>query len=239
MRWQRIHFEYKETIVSFLCKGTYADIGKRSLVDSRKLLEAYIGKDPVFRQTHENHRPLKDSPTIVKRMCLESAKVDVGPMAAVAGTLVDEALRAMIQSGVEDVVIDNGGDIGCFVKDDVMVGIFTGESSIRNLALLIKPKKRPIGICTSSGTVGHSFSYGRANAALVVSHNIPLADAAATALGNRVNESKDLEGCFDFLKSLHEIEGAMVIINEKVALWGQLPEIIRSHVHADLITRGR
>ena len=44
----------------------------------------------------------------------------------------------------------------------------------------------PMGICTSSGTVGHSLSFGKADAVCVKAKSVSLADAAATAIGNMV-----------------------------------------------------
>ncbi len=238
MRWERYHFEKEESIVTFLCKSQYVESGQKSLLNSRKILENYIRENPEFATTHLSYHASKDAPELIRLMCREAEKVDVGPMAAVAGALAQESLKAILDAGAEEAVVDNGGDIALFIREPVSIGIFAGDSPINQVAFEVVPRNKPFGICTSSGTVGHSFSYGRADAAVVVSSNAILADAAATALGNRVKEEKDLDRCFTFLENVPDIEGALVIYHDKIALWGELPELVKSRVDVNLITKG-
>jgi ApbE superfamily uncharacterized protein (UPF0280 family) len=120
----------------------------------------------------------------------------------------------------------------------VLVGIYAGESPIKGLALEVPSRERILGICTSSATVGPSISFGNSDAALIISHDVPLADAAATALGNRIVDEASLATAFDFLKDVPEITGAIGIIGDKMATYGKLPKIVRAHVDYDKITRG-
>jgi ApbE superfamily uncharacterized protein (UPF0280 family) len=239
MRWIRKHFEHKETIVTILCEEKYIRTGEETLIQCRKTLEAYIQKDPEFGTTHAPHEPIQGADEIILRMCSESARAGVGPMASVAGTFAYESLKSMLESGAKEAVVDNGGDIVFQVREPVTVGIYAGNSQIRDLAFLITPSERPLSICTSSGTVGHSFSYGKADAAVVVSHNAVLADAAATALGNRIKSQNDLQNGFEFLEKLRDIEGAMVVCQNEVALWGRLPELIHCSMNQERITQRR
>ena len=238
MRWQRRHVEYKTTIVTILCDERFIPAGERALVESRAELERYIERDPVFLTTHAPHQPLADAPELARRMCEATARVNVGPMAAVAAALAERALWAMKNAGAKEAVVDNGGDIAFCIREPVRVGLFAGESSVRDLAFEVEPREEPFSICTSSGTVGPSFSYGKADAAVIVSSDILLADAAATALGNRIKTESDLETCFNFLDELPEVEGAMAVLRDKISLWGKLPKIVRSTVDWDLITKG-
>jgi hypothetical protein len=109
----------------------------------------------------------------------------VGPMASVAGTIAELALEAMIENGAEYGIVENGGDIAIFTDEDVRVGLYTGKSE--GLCMIVPPTK--IGICTSSGTLGHSISFGGADAATVISKSVAVADAGATLLGNSVREN--------------------------------------------------
>ncbi len=236
---ERHHFEHKDTIVTFLCERRHLNAGIRSLLHSRNVLETYIQNHPGFQDTHVPYSLCEKTPDPVQSMILETAKVGVGPMASVAGAFAETALRAMADAGAEQAVVDNGGDIAFLIREPVRVGIYAGRSSIRNLAMDVRPREGVFGICTSSGTVGPSFSYGLADAAVVVSKNVVLADAAATALGNRVREDVDLSTCFDFMNTLPEIEGALVVFRDKIALWGVLPRLIRTEVNLDLITKGK
>jgi ApbE superfamily uncharacterized protein (UPF0280 family) len=235
---KRHHYETKDTIVTILCDSPHAEAGMKSLARSRDDLEAYIRKHPAFQKTHVPYPLSEDDPEMVRSMIRETARAGVGPMAAVAGAFAEAALRAMLDSGAKEAVVDNGGDIAFSIRNPLRVGIYAGNSPIKNLAFELEPRGGIFGICTSSGTVGPSFSYGKADAAVVVSGNVALADAAATALGNRVEDETDLERCFDFMESIPEIEGALVVYRDKTALWGKLPKLVRSHVDVDLITKG-
>jgi ApbE superfamily uncharacterized protein (UPF0280 family) len=171
-------------------------------------------------------------------MCAASAPVGVGPMAAVAGTIAEAAVDAMARAGAGYALVDNGGDIALLNDEIVTVGIYAGQSPLAGLALEIPPRDRILGICTSSGTVGPSISFGNADAALIVSDDVALADAAATALGNRITDEKSLAAAFDFLKEVPGVTGAIGILGDKMATFGKLPKIVRARVDYDKITKG-
>ncbi len=237
-RWTRFHYEQRETIVTLLCESQYQSVGEETLFQSRHVIENYIEQDSDFRSTHVPHTPRASAPELIRRMCREARKVGIGPMSTVAGGLASLCLKGLLWAGAKEAIIDNGGDIALFVQEPVRVGIYGGITPIRELAFEVEPRDEPLGICTSSGVIGPSHSYGKAHAAVVVSSNLFLADAAATALGNRVLSSNDLETCFDFLEELPEIEGALVLLDDQVAMWGDLPSLVRSSVDEKLITKG-
>ena len=237
-RWHRNHIEQQETVITLLADGpvTAADA---AVSQFRRCLQDYIETCPAFGTSHKPVQIPPEADARIRQMGDASARVNVGPMASVAGQVSAVVLETLLENGVSEAVVDNGGDIALFVNKAVHVGIYAGESPIDRLAFRIEPTVRPLGICTSSGTVGHSFSYGRADAAIVISENIPLADAAATALCNRIQTRDDLEACFDFMNTIPEIQGAMVILGVKAALWGTLPELVEADVDTTLITQGK
>jgi len=239
MRWQRTHIEQKETIVTVLCKPRWTGTARDALAGVRRELEEYIKTDPSFEKDHQPRNAGPGAPDVVRRMCIAAQRCGVGPMAAVAGAFAETAMRALVEAGAEECIIDNGGDVALFIREPVRVGIYAGASAHRNLAFEIAARPGVFGICTSSGTVGHSCSYGRADAAVVLATDVLLADASATALGNRIHSRQDLDTCFDWMRALPEIEGALVLYQEHIALWGNLPPIVRSHVDPDLITQGK
>lgn len=232
------HFRLKETIVTiFARKREHIDVAKKSIAKQRSYLEKFIANDPFFMVTLESY-DLKaiDAPDIVKQMIEASSIIGVGPMACVAGAIAGFAVEAMVDAGATYAVVDNGGDI-CILNDvPIIVGIYAGSSLIRDLALEIPARGKPLGICTSSGTVGPSISFGRADAATVISEDLALADAAATALGNAVQKSGSLKECFNAVDR-PGINGALVIRGEEMALWGELPTLLRAHVSEERITR--
>jgi len=239
MRWQRHHFEYKDTIVTILSKPEFFDIAEKSLIKVRNLVESTIKRIPDFKTSLN---PLKTdlvAEEVVRRMTDAANLTGVGPMASVAGAFAEYALHTVIRAGSREAIIDNGGDIALFIKEPVRIGIFTGSRETSKLAFYIEPRESPFGICTSSGIVGPSLSFGKASAATVISENVALADAAATALGNRINSEEDLKTCFDFLKDIDQIEGALAVFDHKFALWGRLPEIVPAEIQEKIITYGR
>jgi ApbE superfamily uncharacterized protein (UPF0280 family) len=234
----REHFQLKETIVTIFAREQgHIDAAKKSIKEQRTHLEDFIKKDPFFMLTLEPYDLLTgDSPEIIKQMIESSCAFGIGPMAAVAGVIAKFAVQAMMDAGATYAIVDNGGDISILNDQTVFVGIYAGSSPIRDLAFEVPPRSRPLGICTSSGTVGPSISFGYADAATVISQDPALADAAATALGNAVQAKGRLEECFQAVDQ-PGIEGALVIRGEEMALWGKLPTLRRARVGTERITR--
>jgi ApbE superfamily uncharacterized protein (UPF0280 family) len=92
----------------------------------------------------------------------------------------------------------------------------------RGLSLKIKPRDTPLGICTSSGTIGHSLSFGLADSVVILSGNTALADAVATATANQVKSTQDLEKALDFARSIKGVLGVVIIIGGNLTSWGEV-----------------
>ena len=147
-------------------------------------LESYIERHPGFRTSLTPLPLTDDAPLIVKAMLEAGEKAGVGPMASVAGAIAEFVGRELMPFSRE-VIIENGGDIFLTTSLTRIIGIYAGASPLGGkIGLEIAPDNTPIGVCTSSGTVGHSLSFGKADAAVLVSPSATLADAAATAVGN-------------------------------------------------------
>ncbi len=188
----------------------------------RKPLEDYIRKDPGFLSALTPYEVLPDAPLIVQAMAEAGRLAGVGPMAAVAGT-VAEWVGKSIAKRSRDVIVENGGDI--FIRSSRIrrVGIFAGDSPLSNrVAIEIRPEETPLGICTSSGKVGPSLSFGKADAVVVLSPSVPLADAAATACGNLVQSANDLEKTLAFASKIKGVKGILIIKDDRLAVWGKV-----------------
>ena len=110
-------------------------------------------------------------------MIFAAQAAGVGPMAAVAGALAEQVGQRLLKS-TSEVIIENGGDIFIGARQILTVGVYAGGSPLSlKLGLRIDPAKGIRGICTSSGTVGHSLSFGKADAVCVLSDSCALADA--------------------------------------------------------------
>lgn len=235
----REHYQLRETIATiFAYEQSHIEAAKESIREQRNLLEKFIQADPFFMLTLEPYDLKADgAPEIVQQMIKTSAVFGIGPMSAVAGVIAKMAVEAMIEAGAVYAIVDNGGDISILNDQTILVGIYAGTSPIRDLALEVPPRSEPLAICTSSGTVGPSISFGCADAALIISKDPALADAAATALGNAVKPDVPLEECFKAIDK-PGIDGALVIRGEEMAVWGELPPIRKARVGEERITKG-
>jgi hypothetical protein len=205
----------------------FFDIAYSSLLKNRVELEEYIGMHPFFRSTLE---PLEvgDAPRVVKLMAEAAEKTGVGPMAAVAGALADLMLEDVVGEGCRYAIIENGGDIAMQVDKTAKVVVYAGSSPFSGkIGFDVMPEETPLGVCTSSGTVGHAISFGSADAAVAFADSAALADAAATALGNSVKSEDDVKEAAELAKKL-SIRGAVVIKGKSIAAWGRIPKIVKS-----------
>jgi len=188
----------------------------------RALLEKYIERHPEFLTALEPIGVGEDAPQIVKAMAEAAKEAGVGPMASVAGAIAEYVGKELLPFSSE-VIVENGGDIFLKTLKRRMIGIYAGESSFTGkITLEIQPEETPLGICTSSGTVGHSLSFGRADACIVLSPSTPLADAAATAIGNLTVEASDIPRGIDFAKGVEGIKGIVIIKDDQIGIWGEV-----------------
>jgi ApbE superfamily uncharacterized protein (UPF0280 family) len=155
-------------------------------------------------------------------MIRASSQVGTGPMASVAGAIAQSVGEGLLGLS-EEVIVENGGDLFLATKRTVTVAIFAGTSPLsERMGIRVYPYQMPLGMCTSSGTIGHSLSLGKADAVCVLSPSAALADAAATALGNRIQSVRDIEPATDWARSVEGIAGGVVVIGATMASWGEL-----------------
>lgn len=188
----------------------------------RSQIEKYILSYPAFEKSlvplpNDDYAPL-----IVKEMLRASSLVGVGPMAAVAGAIAEFVGKSLLKYSSE-VIVENGGDIFVSTAEEIIVKIFAGASPLsQKIGIKVFPSETPLGICTSSGTVGPSLSFGKADAVTIVSPSTTLADSAATAVGNRVKKADDIPFTLKVAESLPGIKGVVIIVGEKMGVWGEI-----------------
>lgn len=188
----------------------------------RRQLKEYIDQHPEFQETLEPYPEDEKAPELIKWMIEVAAKAGVGPMASVAGAIAG-MIGQEIDSGITELIIENGGDIYLRSTRERIVAIYAGKSIFSNqIGLAITPQPNGLGICASAGTVGPSLSFGRADAVAIISPDVALADAVATAAGNLIKETGDLPKVIDFTKKIGGIMGALFIIDDQMAVWGDL-----------------
>jgi ApbE superfamily uncharacterized protein (UPF0280 family) len=194
----------------------------RLVLKYRYQLEGYIKRNPVFQKSLEPLTVPEYAPAIVRQMAEAGQKAGVGPMAAVAGAIAESVGRELL-TFTPEIIVENGGDIFLKVLKKRTVGIFAGDSPLTGkIGLEIEPGDTPLGICTSSGTVGHSLSYGKSDAVVVLSASTALADAAATAIGNRIQKPDDIDTAIEFGRSIDGLKGIVIIVGKSVGVWGDV-----------------
>lgn len=228
-------FQIKETVVTIISEKEFIEVAKEAIIAHRRELESFIAQDPFFALTLEPYPNRQNVPGIVKRMIDAGSKVGIGPMSAVAGTISQLAVEEMRDAGATHAIVDNGGDIALINDRPVLIGVYAGK--INDFALKIEPQKLILGICTSSGKIGPSISFGNADSVTVISQNTSLADSAATAIGNIVTDKNSINCAIDNYKQIDGVDGVLIICEDHIATWGRLPEIVRAKVSYDLITR--
>jgi len=189
----------------------------------RECIGEYIRHNPPFMDSMTPVAIDAFAPAIIREMIEASGLCGVGPMASVAGAIARHVgLDLMAHS--DNIIIENGGDIFLRLVDrDATVGIFAGDSPLSyKVSLKISSQGVPFGICTSSGTIGHSTSFGRADAVCVTSQSATLADAAATSIGNRVKREGDIKGALDYGMSVEGILGVLIIMGDKLGIRGDM-----------------
>jgi len=212
----------KETNLNIQAQTDLSQKAIHSVLTCRNSIETYIKLFPQFATSLVPLNNSDPAPKIIRGM-VEAAKLaKVGPMAAVAGAVAEYTGTCLLED-TRQVLVENGGDI--FVKSDTetIFSIYAENTPFSmTTGILVKKKDKPYGICTSSGTLGHSKSFGKADAATVLSYSCPLADAVATSLGNMVNTASDIKKVIDIGKNISGIQGIVIIKGESIGLWGDL-----------------
>ena len=188
----------------------------------RNQIENYILAHPSFEKSLVP-LPCDDSaPPIVQEMLNASSQAGVGPMAAVAGAIAEFVGRSLLKYSSE-IIVENGGDIFVRASKEIIIKIFAGTSPLsQKIAIKVLPSEMPLGICTSSGTVGPSLSFGKADAITIVSPSTALADSVATAVGNMIKKENDIPFGLKVAESITGVKGAIIIVGEKMGAWGNI-----------------
>ena len=212
----------KETDLFIHSAKNLKKIAQELTLRYRGYIESYIQKNPEFEKTLQPWKVNEPVPNIISDMTEAGEKAGVGPMASVAGAVAEHVGIGLLEH-TDEVIVENGGDL--FIKTDspVTVGIFAGESPLSmHIGLHVDPGGNQVAVCTSSGSVGHSFSLGKADAVCVVSKACSLADAAATSIGNHVIKKTDIQKAINFGKTIEGVKGIAVIIDDKMGMWGDI-----------------
>jgi len=214
--------QVKETILSINAQQNLKRKALKAVLKYRTDIEGYISKYPEFLVSFQPLPVQEAIPEIVKEMLLAAKKASVGPMAAVAGAIAEYVGKELIPFSSE-IIIGNGGDIFIISKKRRNIKIYAGNSSLTGkIALQIEPGETPLGICASSGTFGHSFSFGKADAVIAIAKSTSLADASATAIGNLVESAEHIPRAIAFAQGIKGLRGIVIIKDYEMKTWGEV-----------------
>lgn len=184
----------------------------------QQLLE--VGKNSIEFFTSLKPVELENGPKIAMRMIEAANLANVGPTAAIAGAFADEVGEFLLKRfDCKEVIVENGGDVFIKCEKPIVSMIYAGDSPLSDKVGLQLPEGT-WGVCTSSGKVGHSLSFGNADAVTVVCKNAAVADAFATAYCNSLKTKDDVETLLESAMNVHVL-GVVVIFEDKLGVRGQ------------------
>lgn len=213
----------KESDLMILARRDLAEEARRLIAGVRTDLEDYIENDQEFETALTPHEPKAHAPAIVRDMARTTSRFGVGPMASVAGA-VAQYVGENLSFTHGEVIIENGGDIYAHCKRPIIMSLYAGKKSpfTQNVRFKIDPKGKPIGICTSSGTVGHSLSQGKADAVCVIARDAITADAAATALCNTIQKKEDVDQAVKDASKWKGVKGVIAAMDDRLGFCGNV-----------------
>ena len=208
---------------------------KEYILKIRRDLQAFILNNQDFRYSIEPiDFDVEEEPLIVKKMVESSLLADVGPMACVAGTISQLSLEYLMENSSRYSIVENGGDIAMVNNKKVLCGIYSNNDVLgNNIAFEIRPRKKALGICTSSGKIGHSISFGDSDSVTVISESSSLADGLATRIANSVHGEDSEQKVNNAIECGEEygefFDGVLIISGGHVGTIGKLPKIVETN----------
>jgi len=233
----KYHFIEKESDITLISESKSAIlIAKEGFYHHRKILEKYVTQNNKFLTSFSPIR-IKTEFEIVNLMSETSILCEVGPMATVAGAFADIMMDLMKEEDDPNIVpakialVENGGEIAVDSEKEMKIALFAGYNELNlNIGFLIEKKNCPIGIGTSSATIGHAISLGQADAVTIFATNATIADGAATRIANLVKGEdieKSIKGALDAAEDIQGVISAFICRENKVGQVGRLPKIFK------------
>ena len=223
----------KETNLFIQAEADFTKVAEDTVFSLRHNLESYIKTRPEFLTSLKPIDGDPSAPKIVKEMIEDSRSAGTGPMAAVAGAIAERVAHAISDAADagdrrggsgKDVIVENGGDVFMLTTGERVIGLHGGDS-LFGLGIRVSAHQlgiSGIGISSSSAVLGESLSLGSCDLATVVAKRGALSDTAATALGNRVKNVKDIEDALGEIVDIPDVIGGLVIINGKMGVKGEI-----------------
>jgi hypothetical protein len=226
-RWRSFRSAHRETDLWVAVDTThYGDEAERFTLERirfyRSVLEKHIEKYPEFGTSLVPVLAPAGVHPLLRDMYEAAQAAGTGPMSAVAGAVAEYISRDLLaEYKADEVIVENGGDIFMKLTAPSTVSVFAGNSPLSDkIGLVIKPEETPLSVCCSSGTVGHSLSFGIADACMIACQSGALADAYATAFCNEVKNRNLVQQVTEKALQNPDIMSVVIIASDKVGLGG-------------------
>ena len=227
-RWYTFTIVHKETDLWIgIDKASYREeiraYALSRVIRLRQEMDTYLNQDPEYRKALIPYTPRTEAPAIIRKMAEVSDVSGIGPMSAVAGAVAGQiAAELKTAFPIREIIIENGGDIYADIHEDIDIAVFAGSSPLsEKVGFTIRADRSPLGICTSSGTVGPSLSFGQADAVMIVCQDCALADTYATAFANQIQTTADIEPCIEKIGDIPKILAAICIKDTQIGISGK------------------
>ena len=190
----------------------------------RSILEEFIIKHPEFSVSLKPVKISEGSHPLILDMGKAADNAGTGPMSTVAGTIAEYICNDLLREfGFKEAIIENGGDIFMKLAMKTTISVYAGKSPLsEKISLVINPDETPVAVCTSSGSLGHSLSFGKADACMIACRSGALADAYATAFCNEVKSKDMVLTVTEKALTKPDILSVVIIMDDKVGLGGTL-----------------
>ncbi len=192
-----------------------------ALEDIRARLRDHIARHPVFLRSMVPVETGTNDPFL--RSMEESGKLwNTGPMASVAGAIANEVGRLLSEHS-SAVIVENGGDVWARSPVPLEFLVYPGEDTPFSAGIpFTVGSVEGVSVCTSSGKVGPSFSMGRADSVTVIHRSGAVADAAATAIANRIRGARDITPVVESIAASRKLLGILAVCGESMGIWGDI-----------------
>ena len=228
-RWKSFRVGYRETdLWVAVSADSYIPPVEEFLLERikfyRSLLDEHITQNPEFLTSLTPLLIPSGIHPLVNDMYKASELAGTGPMSAVAGAVAEFICNdLMVRFGFREVVVENGGDIFMKLTQPATISVYAGESPLSDkIGLIIEPEQTPLSVCCSSGTVGHSLSFGTADACMIACSSGALADAFATAGCNEVKDLEMVSKVTELMLQKPDVISVVVIKDDKVGIGGSI-----------------
>lgn len=198
---------------------------RKVLQAGRAGISSYLTRHPSSGRSLLPLLEEEEAPVLVQKMARAARSCGVGPMAAVAGVLAD-AVGEALSAAAETVIVENGGDIYLVSGRSRIISLYAGEGNkfTGRLGIKIAGSSSSRGIAASSRRIGPSLNWGRSDLTVVLAETCALADAAATALSNRIHcrEKPVWEEAIAWIREINGVTGGLIIMGDQLQAWGEI-----------------